>query len=293
MLAANVMLVLCELALLWRHCAADLCNWHGSGFAGGVDSRIILQVRLRCTQGSVRWIYPGQALRVALEPNLSSARHSAVCIKPWPSLHGTSVFVERGGELELLPGSGNQVFCLRLDGPRWPAIYLQSSPPSDGAWSRHLIGFRYEVLSKRSAAPILGHGGLHASCRPCNDTEVLMAACSSDFVARGSIRKVSHVSAHQTSLVEVVATRVYWQRGSVFERKSATSGSPQHAPSWRGHIHVLLNCHVKTGGGEFLFMGSEHFGEAWLGCAPRFKDFLSVYQTAWAARRNSCDFPLN
>lgn len=141
------------------------CSQHPSfahsGFAGAVDSRIILQVRLRCTQGSVRWIYPGQALRVALEPNLSSARHSAMCIKPWPSLHGTSVFAERGGELELLPSSGNQVFCLQLDGPRWPAIYLQSSPPSDGTWRRHLIGFRYEVLSNRSAAPILGHGGIY------------------------------------------------------------------------------------------------------------------------------------
>lgn len=134
-----------------------------SGFAGGVDSRIILQVRLRCTQGSVRWIYPGQALRVALEPNLSSARHSAVCIQPWPSLRGASVFVERAGQLELLRGSGKQLFCLRLDGARWPALYLQSRPPSDGAWSRHLIGFRYEVLSNRSAAPLLGggHGGLH------------------------------------------------------------------------------------------------------------------------------------
>lgn len=124
-----------------------------------MDSRIVLQVRLRCTQGSVRWIYPGQALRVALEPNLSSARHSVVCIKPWPSLRGASVFVERGGELELLPTPGSRVFCLQPNGPRWPAVYLQSRP-SDGAWSRHLIGFRYEVLNNRSAAPVLRHGGL-------------------------------------------------------------------------------------------------------------------------------------
>lgn len=143
-----------------KNAALNILHLH-SGVAGAVDSRIILQVRLRCTHGSVRWTYPGQALRVALEPNLSSAQHSAVCIKPWPSLHGTNVFAERAGELELLPSSGNQVFCLKLDGPRWPAIYLQSSPPSDGAWSRHLIGFRYEVLSNRSAAPILGHRGLY------------------------------------------------------------------------------------------------------------------------------------
>lgn len=107
-------------------------------------------------------------------------------------------------------------------------------------------------------------------------------------VVRGSIKNVSHDSARQTSLVEVSAARVYWQRSGVFEHQPTAAGSP-----WRGHIHTLLQCHVQPGDGEFLFTGSEHFGEAWLGCAPRYKDFLSVYQTAWAARRNSCDFPLD
>nr|XP_046271146.1 meteorin-like protein [Scatophagus argus] len=292
----NVLVLMCMLGLQLRHCAADLCNWTGSGFAAGVDSRIVLQVRLRCTEGSVRWLYPGQALRVVLEPNLSSARRTTICIKPSPSFRGASVFIERAGELELLVTDGErpeqQVFCFRADGPHRPAIYLQSGPQSDGVWSKRMMGFRYELLANRSAAPNLGHSGLQTSCRPCNDTELLMAVCNSDFVVRGSIKNISHDSARQTSLVEVSAARVYWQRSRVFEQP-ATSGSSGLVPSWRGHIHTLLQCHVKPGDGEFLFTGSEHFGEAWLGCAPRYKDFLSVYQTAWAARRNSCDFPLD
>ncbi|XP_028455028.1 meteorin-like protein [Perca flavescens] len=266
------------------------------GFAAGVDSRIVLQVQLRCTEGSVRWIYPGQALRVVLEPNLSSSQSTTVCIKPSPSFRGASVFIERAGELELLVTEGGrpeqQVFCFRADGPHRPVIYLQSRPQSDGPWSRRTMGFRYELLGNRTALNV-GHSGLQASCRPCNDTELLMAICNSDFVVRGLIEKVSHDSEHQTSLVEVSAARVYWQRSGVFEQQAAASGSPRSVPSWRGHIHTLLQCHVKPGDGEFLFTGSEHFGEAWLGCAPRYKDFLFVYQTAWAARRNSCDFPLD
>ncbi|XP_070836975.1 meteorin-like protein [Chaetodon trifascialis] len=293
----NVIIFMYMLSLQLRHCAADLCNWSGSGFAAGVDSRIVLQVRLRCTEGSVRWIYPGQALRVVLEPNLSSARRTTVCIKPSPSFRGASVFIERAGELELLVTEGGrpqqQVFCFRADGPHRPAIYLQSSPQSDGAWSRRTMGFRYELLANRSAAPNLGHSGIQTSCRPCDDTELLMAICNSDFVVRGSIKNVSHDTARQTSLVEVSALRVYWQRSGVFEQQAATSGSSRPVSSWRGHIRTLLRCQVKPGDGDFLFTGSEHFGEAWLGCAPRYKDFLSVYQTAWAARRNSCDFPLD
>uniref|UniRef100_A0A3Q3W6H0 Netrin module non-TIMP type domain-containing protein n=1 Tax=Mola mola TaxID=94237 RepID=A0A3Q3W6H0_MOLML len=146
-------------------------------------------------------------------------------------------------------------------------------------------GYYSGCLQAGGSCQIMGRGG-GASCRPCSDTELLLAVCSSDFVVRGSISSVSHNSARQTSQVEVSAARVYWQRGGVFERHAA-------APLWRGHIVTLLQCHVKPGDGEFLFMGSEHFGEAWLGCAPRYKDFLSVYKTAWAARRNSCDFPLD
>lgn len=139
-----------------------------SGFAAGLNSRIVLQVRLRCTEGSVRWVYPGQALRVVLEPNVSSAsRGSTICIKPFPSVFGASVFIERAGILELLMTDASsrrteqQVFCFRADGPHRPAIYLQASPQSEGPWSRHTVGFRYELLGNRSdAAPNLGHSVL-------------------------------------------------------------------------------------------------------------------------------------
>lgn len=132
-----------------------------SGFAAGVDSRIVLQVRLRCTEGSVKWIYPGQALRVVFEPNLSSTRRTTVCIKPAPSLRGASVLIERDGELKTLATDGGrpEVFCFRADGPHWPAIYVQSSPQNVGAWSRRTMGFRYELLGNRSAAPSLGPSG--------------------------------------------------------------------------------------------------------------------------------------
>ncbi|XP_014903955.1 meteorin-like protein isoform X1 [Poecilia latipinna] len=285
-------IVLACLPVLALHCAADLCNWTGSGFPAGVDRRVVLQVRLRCTEGLVSWVYPGQALRVALEPNLSSIRYNRVCIQPSPSLSGASVFIERAGELELLETedggrTGRQVFCFRADGPHSPVIYLQAGtgPQSPGTWIRRTVGFRYELLRNRSV-----YGGLEPSCRPCNDTELLMAVCSSDFVVRGYIKNVFHDSRRQSSLVEVLTTKVYWQRSGMFEQQMRPHMSPQ---SWHGHIRTLLQCHVKPGDGQFLFTGSEHFGEAWLGCAPRYKDFLSVYHKARMGRRTSCDFPLD
>ena len=78
------------------------------------------------------------------------------------------MFIERSGELQLLVTGGGggrpeqQVFCFRADGPHRPVIYLQSSPQTDGAWSRRTMGFRYELLGNRSAAPSLGQSGLQS-----------------------------------------------------------------------------------------------------------------------------------
>lgn len=141
-----------------------------SGLAAGADPRIVLQVRLRCTEGYVRWVYPGQGLRVALEPNLSSIRYNTVCMQPSPSLNGTSVFIERAGHLKLLlmgegGRTGRQVFCFRADWPQRPVIYLQTAPHSPGAWSRRTVGFRYELLRNKSAnGGLQGESGAFCVC---------------------------------------------------------------------------------------------------------------------------------
>lgn len=125
------------------------------------NSRTVQQVRLRCTEGSVEWVYPGQALRVVLEPNLSSARHTTVCIKPFRSFNGASVYIERAGELDLLMTDGGrpeQVFCFPADGPQKPAIFLLANPQRD--ISQRAVGFRYELLGNRTTANNLGQSVL-------------------------------------------------------------------------------------------------------------------------------------
>ncbi|XP_023666537.1 meteorin-like protein [Paramormyrops kingsleyae] len=269
-------------------CAADLCNWRGSGLLRDPQSRVVQQVRLRCTEGAVEWMYPSQALRVVLEPNLSSARHSTVCIKPFGGFGGASAYIERAGQLHLLVTEGGrpeQVYCFRADGPQKPAIFLQATLQRD--IGRRTVGFRYELLSNGSTAPGFPPTMVQAECRPCNDTELLLAVCSSDFVVRGSISDVSHDSRRQMSLVEVSVERVFRQRSSVFERQTGGEGP------WRGRMLTLRRCRVKAGGGHFLFTGAEHFGEAWLGCAPRYTDFVSVYRAALRTGQNHCEFALD
>ncbi|XP_072550146.1 meteorin-like protein [Salminus brasiliensis] len=262
-------------------CTADMCSWSGSGLVREPLSGPVQQVRLRCSAGSVRWLFPRLALRLLLKPNVASSRPAALCIKATRASRGAAVYVERGGELQLLMEDGErpeQVHCISTDGAQGAAVFLQANPQSD--IRRRAVGFRYELLQEKSTAS-------RAACRPCNDSELLQAICTSDFVVRGSIRNVSHHPERQTSVIEVEEAQVYRQRSGVFEREPVISGQ------WHGHIHTPLQCHVKAGPGQFLFTGAEHFGEAWLSCAPRFKDFVELYHSAREAQHIPCDFPLH
>ncbi|XP_075759950.1 meteorin-like protein [Pelodiscus sinensis] len=272
--------------------AADRCSWKGSGLSWEPHSRTVEQVHLRCTEGSLEWLYPARALRVVLEPNLSSSRHTTVCIKPARDFQGASIYVERAGQLHLVVSEAEAarlrpVACFSAQTPQRVALFLQASPQRD--ISRRTASFQYELLSNQSTAAgpdVQKMALVEAMCRPCDNTELLMAICSSDFVVRGAIQNVSHDPENHMSWIEVSVQKVYRQKNRIFRPDEATG-------EWRGPIKTLLQCKVKKGAGDFLFTGNEHFGEAWLGCAPRFKDFNSIYQTAREKGTNPCEFQVS
>ncbi|XP_076827046.1 meteorin-like [Brachyhypopomus gauderio] len=265
--------------------SADQCSWMGSGLSQMQDS--VEQVWLRCAEGSVEWLYPAGALRLTLSPRLpwaapglgrASGSPMSVCIKAEPQWGGAQLYLEREGILDLLVSdtpSPAHVHCFSVTPGEKPALFMQATPHQD--ISRRIAAFRYELrgdwtarlsVNSADADPVSSEG----ACRPCNDTEMLMAVCASDFVVRGNIRAVETDSALQAAVVRVTATRVYREKFALFSR----NGRLMHS----GEIRTPLRCGVRTGSGSFLFTGRIHFGEAWLGCAPRYKDFLRVYEQA-------------
>lgn len=101
-------------------------------------------------------------------------------------------------------------------------------------------------------------------------------------VVRGSIQDVTHELEQQESAIHLHVSRLYRQKSRVFQPAPEGSG-------WRGRITTLLECGVRPGHGEFLFTGHMHFGEARLGCAPRFKDFQRMYRDAEETGLNPCE----
>ncbi|XP_053553180.1 meteorin-like protein [Bombina bombina] len=265
--------------------AEDYCSWRGSGLTWDSNSRAVEQVHLRCTEGFLEWMYPTRALRVILEPNLTNGKHTTICLKPCPNFKGANIYVEKGRVLQLLVSEASdmqQVHCFAMDNMQRVALFIQACPQED--IRRRTAGFQYELFNNQNSGPDLQKFALmDAICRPCDNAELLMAVCRSDFVVRGTIKNISHDQEAHTSHVDIRALNVYRQTNSIFQLDEATG-------EWTGRITTLLKCRVQKGEGDFLFTGNEHFGDAWLGCAPRFKDFLNIYQEAKHQRTNPCEF---
>ncbi|XP_073742074.1 meteorin-like protein isoform X1 [Callorhinus ursinus] len=143
-------------------------------------------------------------------------------------------------------------------------------------------GPRKTSLSSYSLVPGPAPTARPAPCCPCSDAEVLLAVCTSDFVVRGSIQNVTHAPEQQESTIHLHVSRLYRQKSRVFRPAPEGGG-------WRGRVATLLECGVRPGRGEFLFTGHMHFGEARLGCAPRFKDFQRMYRDAKERGLNPCE----
>lgn len=279
-LALAVFMLLLFKAVTSQQYSSDLCSWKGSGLTHESHLRDVEQVYLRCSEGSLQWLYPTGALIVNLRPNVfsSSYKYLTVCIKPFKDSKGANIYLEKAGKLKLLVSeelpNPNKVYCYSSD---QGVLFIEATPQRD--ISRKITGFQYELISQRAVSNLYT---VSASCRPCSDTEVLLAACTSDFVVKGVIQGVSHDFEQQESVIDVSVARLYKQKSNIFQ-------PVQNGVRWLGKIKTPLECGVRQGEGEFLFTGSMHFGEAGLGCAPRFKDFQRIYKEARSKGLNPCE----
>ncbi|XP_026158195.1 meteorin-like protein [Mastacembelus armatus] len=271
--------------------SSDQCSWRGSGLSHESHRRDVEQVYLRCSQGSLEWLYPTGAIIVNLRPNTDPPSGQMaglhVCIKPHTYSKGSHVYLERAGDLSLLLAEKDQtqstVHCFSLaEG----ALFVEAIPQTD--ISRKITAFQYELVPSQGPGahmyPFL-HPGL-VTCKPCSDEEILMAVCTSDFAGSGIFRGVvSGTNDH--SPVVVTLSRLFHQKSRVFSWGGA------RGRSWSGRVNVPAQCGVHLGRDEYLLTGSVHFGEAWLSCAPHYKDFLMLYTSAQKAGTNPCQTDTN
>jgi len=287
--------------------SADGCDWTGSGLELGGEGGGVRPVYLRCSQGSVTWLYPRGALRVLLRYGTQSKDFQG-CLKLSGDYSGANIYVEVHRKLKLLSSSSGAEAARPEEKTRrhcfesrngQVALFLEADPTSasQDPLRRQSAQFHYDLQLLTDPDSDNSIPDPWQECRPCSRKETLELFCSSDFVARGSISSIFNDAQLDRTLMTVRATRVIRQASSVFRPLPSASHHRKRkwiaAPSkWKGmdgveedlsdagagqdHVatlHLPLSCHVKAGSGEFLFMGRKRLGDAVLWCAPRLEEW--------------------
>lgn len=136
--------------------ACPLC----SGLTHEAHRKEVEQVYLRCSAGSVEWMYPTGALIVNVRPNTfpPSRRHLTLCIKPLRDSSGANIYLEKTGELQLLVRDGDrgprQVHCFGFE---QRGLFVEATPQQD--ISRRTTGFQYELTSRHAESDLRAQSG--------------------------------------------------------------------------------------------------------------------------------------
>ncbi|XP_024000905.2 meteorin-like protein [Salvelinus sp. IW2-2015] len=144
-------LLLCRIA--FSQYSSDQCSWKGSGLTHEGHTRDVEQVYLRCSQGSLDWLYPTGAVIVNLRPNTLSpaAARLSVCIKPSRDSHGANIYLDRAGKLRLLLREQDQaqgkVTCFSI---QEGSLFIEAIPHRD--ISKRITSFQYELVTERTGA---------------------------------------------------------------------------------------------------------------------------------------------
>ncbi|XP_035694883.1 meteorin-like protein [Branchiostoma floridae] len=264
----------------------DQCDWTGSGLSQLQESKSVQQVYFRCVEGTLQWKYPRGALRIVLEHG-TSGRDFKGCVQADRTFSGANVYLEEDEKLKLIIQDGEssdnleRLRCFSSKEGR-TALYVEAAAHLSGAESvvKRVVALKYELqlVTHRH----FGEDDFK-ECRPCNDTELMTAFCSSDFVVKARIKSVTNNADTKESTLELSASQVLRQKETIFVENG--HGHGHH----HGLVRTPLKCGVQQGEGQFLITGSIHFGKARLGCAPRFKEFKKLAEYATRTGRNMCN----
>lgn len=262
---------------------SDSCDWVGSGADAAADGRAIVPVYLRCTQGSLRWRYPRNGLRLLLSHPDHEFKGCIRIRRPSRDqpLAGVRVALEelRAQRLQSLfhPHDGASVDRIRCfsSKDREAVLFVESLPSRQSSLTPASSVFEMDYhLEPRATAQ-----EPHDECRPCTDSELIQSFCASEFLVKGRIRTLVQDETLARSVISVDVDSVLRGSGSAL---------PTDARSIS--LHRDLKCHSRVGSesADFLFMGRWLLGDAVIRCAPKWSEWKHVRHRALQSGSNAC-----
>lgn len=261
----------------------DECDWTGSGLKTALsEERGVTPVYLRCSAGTIAWLYPRGALRVLLRLP-GGDRDFRACIKVRAAgdhrKPPARLYLEGPRSLLHLyannDGSAKSIRCFNSKNYQ-AAIYVEAE--EDDGVEKSVFEVEYDLQSLPR--------GSHAydpseECRPCTNEELAHAFCTSDLVTRGTIDGVENFHDEELSQMSIKVTKLIRRTEDddvSYDEDIKTNAIPidDVAPAEKITLYVSQRCGVSHGVGEFIFMARRKLGDLTLQCAPRLEDWAHI-----------------
>ncbi|KAI1291806.1 Meteorin-like protein [Halotydeus destructor] len=263
---------------------SDSCDWEGSGLYQKSADRVVVPVYLRCSQGTVRWLYPTSALQITLRYGSHSGDFRG-CIKVSRNVT-SSVRVYVDGLRESLhkvysvdDGQSPDLLRCFVSTKGQVSLYIEAEEHKHNIVKHELFQFSYHLQPVHSKKALNDEAD---ECRPCSDYEIHTAYCVSDFVIRGTISSMFNNKALQMTELSIKASEI--KRDLMPTSANSTALAGKHAVLYRP-----MKCHSKAGlHSEFLFIGHWVLGSPVIKCAPHMSYWKHVKSRAIALNANQC-----
>nr|ATU83001.1 secreted hypothetical protein [Pristhesancus plagipennis] len=266
------------------HVIGQQCDWTGSGLSGG-EHRVVRPVYLRCSEGKVRWSYPGGALRVLLRLG-SSGREFRACLRPQPEIAmPASIYLEGPRSLNKLysphPATVRPTVRCVLSRGGQVALYVEAAETT--SVEKHIAEFAYDLQSLPKDAVY----DPYEECRPCTKEEMIHAFCTSELVTRGIIQRVEQIEDTDISEISVRVTNVLrrwnppgddnWNENDI---SSNNVDNEDYKTGKTEIVQVGKHCGAQHGAGELVIMARRKLGQLVLRCAPRLQEWRDILKEA-------------
>ncbi|XP_073976997.1 meteorin-like protein [Rhodnius prolixus] len=253
------------------------CDWTGSGLSGG-ERRGVRPVYLRCSEGKIKWTYPGGALRVLLRLG-SSGREFRACLRPQPQIAmPASIYLEGTRSLNKLYSPHPQsdrptVRCVQSRGGQ-VALYVEAA--EETSVQKQIAEFAYDLQSLPKDASY----DPYEECRPCTKEEMTHAYCTSELVTRGIIQRVEQIEDTDVSDIYISVTKILRRWNPPSEENEILTDLEDYKTGQTEVVQVGRHCGAQHGDGELVIMARRKLGQLVLRCAPRLSEWRDVIKEA-------------
>ncbi|KAH9390198.1 hypothetical protein TYRP_007752 [Tyrophagus putrescentiae] len=295
---------------------SDNCDWAGSGHLGADSERSVVPIYLRCSSGTIHWLWPKGGLRVVLR--LGGGGDFRGCIRVSRNstrLNGVRIYLEGKRRLHQIYSAddGKHPDLLRcfVSVRSLMALFIETDPVvvnsgEDGEDNHPLphphhpanIEDHFELsydLTPVRPGDDQDADGLSSTCHPCSPTKLLSLFCLADFVLSGRVTYYHHRP--EVALTSFHVTPTYVHRypspkdGAYLNDFNATSSSSsssnlEDSNSKLGPVRLSrpLRCAAQAEARTRVL------GNYLITCAPRLTEWRAIARRALAEGTNQCHF---